>query len=237
MNGVSIHFFRTDIENIAKKKHQYKKKLNEILESSRKKLLSVANPVVSNLRDTRIPDKLYAERMDHIAKMKTRGWAANVAAIDTTFSPIMKSSDLPYNENWLKVILDVPEGVIGRNVPAVGGLPFPRGQLDSVEHVRLIDSDGNEVVCQVDRLAMWPDGSVKWALLTAFVEISLDKKKEFRVEYGPDIIRSDVIPKKIEIERSERRLQVSNGVIRFTIDRNGSGIFDSLWFDRNGDGI
>jgi hypothetical protein len=216
LKGAALHFFRTGVENLVKMKHQYKKKLDNVLESSKDELLSIAVPVVSNLRDTRISDKLYAERMNLIAKMKARGWAANMAASDTTFSPVMKSDDLSYGKNWLNVVLDVPEGVIGKNVPAAGGLPFPKGVLDSVRHVRMIDRDGNEVASQVDRLATWPDGSIKWALLTAFVEISPDKRQEFRVEYGPDVVRSVIIPDKIEIQSNENGIQVSNGVIRFT---------------------
>ena len=236
MKGAAIHFFGTDLENLVKNKYRYDKKLNNVLESSKKKLLSITKPLVSNLRDTQISETLYAERINLIAKMKNRGWAANIASTDTTFSPVMKSNDLPYGKNWLKVVLDVPDGAVGKNVPAAGGLPFPKGELDSIKHVRLIDSDGNEVACQVDRLAIWPDGSVKWALLTAFVEISQDKKPEFRVEYGPDVIQSSMMPEKIEIQQSTNDMLVDNGVIRFTIKKSGSGIFDTLWFDRNGDG-
>jgi hypothetical protein len=237
MNGVAIHFFRTDLQKMVTKKHQYKKQLKEVLESSKKELLSIAGPVISNLRDTRISDELYAERVKVISKMKNRGWAANVSSTDTSFSPAMVSTDLSYGKSWLKIVLDVPDGVTGKNVPAVGGLPFPKGALNSTEHVKLIDSDGYEVVCQVEKLATWPDGSVKWALMTAFVQISPDKKPEYRIEFGPDVTRSTTIPEKIEIQRSERGMQVSNGVIRFTIDRSGSGFFDSLWFDRDRNGV
>ncbi len=237
MNGAAIHFFSTDLQKFVKKKHEYKKQVKKVLESSRKELLSIAGPADSNLTDTRISDELYAERVKEISKMKSRGWTANVTSTDTSFSPVIAANDLSYGKNWLKVILDVPDGVTGKNVPAVGGLPFPKGALNSIEHVKLIDSDGNEVVCQVERLAMWPDGSVKWALLTAFVQISPDKKREFRIEFGPDAARRTRIPAKIEIQRSDNGMQVSNGVIRFTIDRSGSGFFDSLWFDRDGDGV
>ena len=237
MKEAAIHFFRTDIESLVNNERLYHKKLEEILESSRKELLSIAKPAVSNIIDPRISNSLYAERVNLISKMKSRGWSANVASIDTAFSPVMKSSDLPYGKNWLRIVLDIPAGVIGKNIPAVGGLPFPKGEIDSIEHIKLIDSDGNEVACQVDRLATWPDGSIKWALLTAFVENSPDKKLEFRVVYGPEVIRNAKITKKIEIHQNTKGMLVSNGVIRFTIEKGGSGIFDTLWFDRNEDGI
>jgi hypothetical protein len=237
MNEAAIHFFRTNLQKSVKNNRSYRKKLHKIVEQSRKKLLSIAKPVVSNMVDTRISEKLYAERMNIISKMKSRGWSSNVAVTDTTFSSVMKSNDVPYGKNWLKIVLDIPKGVIGKNVPAVGGLPFPKGVLESVRHVRLTDRYGNEVVSQVDRLAMWPDGSVKWALLTALVEINPNENPEFRVEYGPEVMRSDMIPKEIEIQHNADGILVNNGVIKFTINKKGSGLFDALWFDRNGDGV
>ena len=216
MSGVAIHFFRTDLENFVRSEHQYNKKLNEIIQSSKRELLSIAQPAVSNLTDLRIPKNLYDERVNQISKMKSRGWAANVASTDTSFSPVMKSSDSTYGKNWVKVVLDVPAGVIGKSVPAVGGLPFPKGELDSVQHMKLMDNDGSEVLCQVDRLATWPDGSVKWALLTAFVDIIPERKTDYRVVYGSDVVRSAVIPGKIEIQQDTKGMVVSNGVIRFT---------------------
>ena len=237
MKEAAIHFFKTDIEKLVNNERQYHKRLNEIIASSKNELLSIAKPVVSNLIDPRISDKLYVERINLISKMKSRGWDANVASIDTSFSPVMKSSNLPYGKNWVKVILDVPAGVIGKNIPAVGGLPFPKGELDSVKHIKLINSDGNAVACQVDRLAVWPDGSVKWALLTAILEVSPDKRQEFRVIYGQGVASGTMAQSKIEIQQSTKDMVVNNGVIKFTIKRSGGGIFDTLWFDRNGDGI
>jgi hypothetical protein len=236
MNGAAIHFFKTDLKKSVKNERRYNKKKKEVIESSKKELLSIAKPVVSNLRDLRIPDRLHAERIDSLSNMKARGWDANVASVDTSFSPVLKSNDLPYGNNWLKVVLDAPAGVTGKNVPASGGLPFPRGEVNSVKHIRLIDSDGKEVACQVERLAMWPDGSVKWALITALVEIRQGDKQELRIEYGPDVYRRSMIEGKINIQQSTESMLVDNGVIRFAIKKSGTGIFDTLWFDRNGDG-
>ena len=66
MKEAAIHFFRTDIESLVNNERLYHKKLDDILENSRKELLSIANPVVSNLRAPRISDRLYAERINLI---------------------------------------------------------------------------------------------------------------------------------------------------------------------------
>jgi hypothetical protein len=236
MKEAAIHFFSTDLESVAKNENLHKKKLNEIVERSRKEMLSIAKPVVSNLTDLRIPDTLRSGRINLISKMKSRGWAANIASTATSFSSLTKSDDISYGRNRVKVLLDIPDGVSGKNIPATGGLPFPKGALDSVDHIKLVGSGGNEIGCQVDRLATWPDGSVKWALLTALVDINSQKKPEFVIQYGPDVTRR-AIKGKIEIQQSEKGMTVDNGVITFTIAKSGSGFFDTLRFDRNGDGI
>ena len=60
---------------------------------------------------------------------------------------------------------DFPPGSGDAAIPVAGGVPFPRGALRGVENVRLLGAGGREIPCQVTRLAVWPDGSVKWAMV------------------------------------------------------------------------
>ena len=46
-----------------------------------------------------------------------------------------------------------------------GGVPLPKGALDAASHVRLFKNE-REVPLQSKPLAYWPDGSIKWLLLT-----------------------------------------------------------------------
>jgi hypothetical protein len=50
--------------------------------------------------------------------------------------------------------------------PTSIGMPFGRGRLARVEDLRLFDAQGKPVVLQAELFARWPDGSVKWAVLS-----------------------------------------------------------------------
>lgn len=47
--------------------------------------------------------------------------------------------------------------------PMVGGLPFPEGELDDAARIRIVDAEGDEVPAQIDVVATWRDGSIRWA--------------------------------------------------------------------------
>ena len=50
--------------------------------------------------------------------------------------------------------------------PLAAGVPLPKGQVPCASQIRLIDDGGRGVPCQVDVTATWPDGSVRWALVS-----------------------------------------------------------------------
>jgi hypothetical protein len=50
--------------------------------------------------------------------------------------------------------------------PTTIGMPFARGRLARLEDLRLFDPQGRPVVLQAELFSRWPDGSVKWAVLS-----------------------------------------------------------------------
>lgn len=75
-------------------------------------------------------------------------------------------------------ILSEPEWLhatpLSRTVPqyVTGGYPFARGELRDTQAIS-VSIAGEKVPCQAQALGYWPDGSIKWALLT--FPISPDK--------------------------------------------------------------
>src|SRR4051794_3601826 len=65
---------------------------------------------------------------------------------------------------------DFPDAAVKEPLPVSGGIPFPKGALKSVEEIRLLGAANQEIPCQVTQLAVWPDGSVKWAFIDAILE-------------------------------------------------------------------
>ena len=67
------------------------------------------------------------------------------------------------------VVLQVkgPEGV-DLAAPVSHGIPLAKGSLnpDELDRLYLVDADGHSVPMQARSLAQWPDGSVKWVLVS-----------------------------------------------------------------------
>ena len=62
-------------------------------------------------------------------------------------------------------LFDAPLAADDRAPYAVGGIPLPRGAVRGAEQLR-VHAAGREVPLQARAHAYWPDGSIKWALLT-----------------------------------------------------------------------
>ena len=66
-----------------------------------------------------------------------------------------------------KIVLKVenPTTYARRGWPVTSGIPFPQGELISVDNIRILDGQGLEIPSQIGELAMWQDGSIKWVLV------------------------------------------------------------------------
>ncbi|MCK4298028.1 MAG: hypothetical protein KAX80_00770, partial [Planctomycetes bacterium] len=126
------------------------------------------------------------------------------------------------------VRVDFPPGAGGEQpVPVAGGIPFPKGALKSVDNLRLLAADGKETPAQVTRLAVWPDGSVKWALIDAI--LSPQQGQGLTLEYGAGVGRSPV-DDPITAKGAADGVRVSGGGVSASVLRSGGGVFDELSF-------
>lgn len=82
--------------------------------------------------------------------------------------PGTKQAASPRSALAVPVILDSPCAVASTQ-PVTVGLPLPRGLLAQADELVLIDAQGTRVPVQVQPLAHWPGGSVKWLLLDFIV--------------------------------------------------------------------
>ncbi len=239
LKNIGMVFYQTELEGLKKDRHRYFSASKAAQERSSLALRQGLSPALSNLIDARMPATLIADRLAQIGMAKATGWDAEVAratALRRSEPSVFAEASGP---GWLAVQLDVPavEGWSGGRLPARGGVPFPRGVLRRTEQVRLLDEQGVELPLQVDRLAVWPDGSVKWLLLTALVDPGDGKQRSYRVEYGEGVARRARFPTELVVEQDDGDgITVDTGVVRFSLRRSGDGLFDRLWFDRDRDG-
>ncbi len=105
--------------------------------------------------------------------------------------------------------------------PVTAGIPFPKGELGSEEHLRLVTRYGVETPLQTKTLARWEDGSVKWALLDF-----QSRDPALRVEDGTSVH----LPPSGELRVSDdpEGVTISTGPITFRIDRKRFGFLEWL---------
>ena len=103
--------------------------------------------------------------------------------------------------------------------PITTGIPFPKGELGSVDHMRLMGGKG-EVPAQVRLTARWPDGSVKWLLVTFLADAPAGGQAEHRLEYGRTVRRAPA-PGGLSAAKTATGVVLDTGALRLRIKPNG----------------
>ncbi len=120
--------------------------------------------------------------------------------------------------------------------PITLGIPFPKGELNSVDHVRLLTADGVEIPSQITEVSNWGpiDESVKWVWVFFFSE----ETQDYVLEYGEGVV--PMLPKEKIISTNNMRPQggidVNTGPLSFSIHKKGNGFLDEVFLDSNNDG-
>jgi len=108
--------------------------------------------------------------------------------------------------------------------PITTGVPFPQGELATPEHVRLVAADATgerEVPAQVRLAARWPDGSVKWLLVTFQASIAATTERDYRLKFGREVRRA-ASPDGLSIEQDASGVTIDTGDFRFRINTHGN---------------
>ena len=104
-------------------------------------------------------------------------------------------------------------------LPAVFGVPFPRGALKSAENVRMVAASGKEIPCVVRRTATWErkDGDVRWVLIKACIQ----KGETYFLEYGAAVNRGSA-GGSLSVNDSADAIAVNTGPLRLVFSRTNS---------------
>lgn len=121
--------------------------------------------------------------------------------------------------------------------PITLGVPFPKGALQSPDHVRVITRAGREVPSQVTEVATWEpaDRSLKWAWVFFFAE----DDRDYLLEFGPGVERA-YAGGRLEVVNNQREgglLEVTTGPLRFVVQQGTTGFLRSVALDLAGDGF
>lgn len=94
------------------------------------------------------------------------------------------------------------------------GVPFPQGALREAQQVRIADRD-----CQAETLARWPDGSVKWLLVSTRAADS----EKLKLEYGPQV-KARAAEDRLKVAETPEAVEVDTGKLRFSVPKDGSAL-------------
>lgn len=132
--------------------------------------------------------------------------------------------------------------------PQVFGVPIPQGELYSPDHVRVLNSDGDEIPSQITKVSTWEpaDKSVKWLWVFFFTE----EDSSYTVEYGKNVRNARNYETVLTVRNNQRptgEVEVNTGPLRFTVEKGegggffnapaGSGFMDKVELDLNDDGF
>ncbi|MFW6156208.1 MAG: hypothetical protein ACOC7J_02720, partial [Armatimonadota bacterium] len=105
--------------------------------------------------------------------------------------------------------------------PVTSGVPFPEGHLAHTDDMRVM-RDGREVMAQLKPLGTWPDGSIKWALVTILADVPAGESAEYTIEYGRDVDNMLATARVRPIARDEGdHVSLDTGAAQFTVDEHG----------------
>jgi hypothetical protein len=108
-----------------------------------------------------------------------------------------------------------------RDWPVTSGIALRAGALMPDEPVRLADAEGTELAVQAEPLVLWPDGSVKWLLVTTLLDVAGDEEPRLYLEAGSQVTGSP----SIELLASETKqgLLVETGAVSFRLPGDEPG--------------
>jgi len=154
-----------------------------------------------------------------------------LVAIFAAALTLLPASRMPLQAaDSLKLAIDMAGVKLDSPYPVRTGVPFENGKLKSTDNIRVLIG-GKETDAQARLLGMWPDKSVKWALL----DFSAKDGEVVTVEYGNEVKRN-IFSDGIKVEKVADAITLDSGVIRLTVRKNGTAFIDELAFDKNGNG-
>jgi hypothetical protein len=129
----------------------------------------------------------------------------------------MLENDLMGGELSIPIRVAEQGGFRRTGEPVTVGIPFPEGAAQTVSDLTLFAPDGIPCLSQIEVLARWGDGSIKWAL----VDFQADVAPGQKVEY---FLRRSAVPVNVAqpsgliVRQAEHGIEVDTGSHHFEID-------------------
>jgi len=122
-------------------------------------------------------------------------------------------------------IIDAPE-TTGAFV-VCGGIPLPRGAVNLPDRAGVRVVNGKVVPIQTEPLAIWPDRSIKWLLVTFYARPG----QQYELFYGKEPVRAPAVKGGIKVDIKQERVAVDTGPLKLVVTRAGGAFIDEVKFE------
>jgi hypothetical protein len=134
----------------------------------------------------------------------------------------------PNLQTGIPITVNAPLSVAGVHAwPVTAGIPFPPGLIGGFEDYTIVDDATGPVPCQIDKVAYWPDGTVRWAR----ADFIANPTHAYRLRAGARAPFPAVT-----VKSTGSGLLVTTGPSRYFFP-TGAASFDTVAFDVNGDHV
>jgi len=111
-----------------------------------------------------------------------------------------------------------PDGVVS------SGIPFAKGAVADVSRLS-VSVGGKPTPAQFEPLAVWNDGSVRWALMTCRLNVPAGGKAVVTIR---DDGRNPAPPTPVKVAEGPEDVRVSTGPLEFAVSKKRFGLLDGL---------
>jgi len=119
------------------------------------------------------------------------------------------------------------------------GIPLPKGLINEASHIGLFSGGGAQIPFQSRPQMRWPDGSLRWVLLTFPSDINAQTETPCELRFRKDgtFASPSYSQGQVTVTEDGTKVTVSTGTLTFTLRKqNGFNLFDQVWIDQDNDG-
>ena len=152
--------------------------------------------------------------------------AVIVAQATTTLAADVRSRELRV------VVTDPPRSA--RPGPVTGGMPLPRGFCPDSRRLALrLEEDGTRLPLQASALSRWPDGSIRWVLMTFAADASVPRRSYLVTADAREPAPAPAVP--LRVTEASGSIEVDCGPLRIRFRDGQAGLWDDFVLVRDGD--
>jgi len=135
----------------------------------------------------------------------------------------------------IPLYMNNPTDGLLKDFPVSGGIPFPQGELKSVDEIQVFDRERKPVVFQARPLGYWAGGSIKWAQIDTHLDVLPNSKQICFLSYGSKS-KYNLESSKLEVKENRKQIDIVTGPLKLHIKKEAFRLFDEVFVDVNSDG-